>query len=268
MRYQDLRTHSLFDDGTASPEDMVKAAITGGLWSIGFSGHSPLPGSVWTVRPEKLADYFSQTRALQRKYRGILSVFCGLEWDVVTELPSEPTDYVIGSRHSLGSGSEVFDVDHNPQTTENGVARLFDGDYEAAEDAYYAGLAPLLDEPRVSIVGHFDLITKFDEERKIFRYAPPAALDMMEKLVKAGKIFEVNTGAIVRAGRRTPYPSVPLLQALHEMDGKVTLSSDSHRTDTLGFGFEEQLRTLRRCGFREIWLLTENGFCPEEIVSD
>lgn len=265
MIFQDLHTHSLFDDGSATLEDMVSSAIRRGLRSIGFSGHSPMPGSRWAIPQDRLADYFSQARALQRKYRSLISVFCGLEWDISSDLPQYQTDYMIGSKHLLGSGSDAFEVDHCRETTAAGVKRLFDGDFEAAEDAYYAGYTRLLDAPRARIVGHYDLITKFDEERRFFRLAPSAALDMMEKLVKADKIFEVNTGAICRSGRITPYPSIPLLQALHEMGGRVTLSSDSHSTDALLFGFEAQLRSLKDCGFREIWLLSENGFFPEEI---
>ena len=265
MKYQDLHTHSLFDDGSATLEDMVLSAVRCGLSSIGFSGHSPMAGADWTIQQERLPAYFSQARALQKQYRGVISIFCGMEWDLSTPLPEEETDYLIGSQHLLGSGPDAFEIDYYRERTLEGVAHLFSGDYAAAEDAYYAGFEALLNEPRARIVGHYDIITKFDEEHRLFRYAPPSALDMMEKLVKADKVFEVNTGAIHRIGRLTPFPSVPLLQALHEMNGKVTLSSDSHRTDTLLFAFDAQLRTLRECGFREIWLLGEDGFYPEPV---
>ncbi len=44
MRLQDLHTHSLFDDGKASLEAMVCAAVDRGLDAIGLSGHSPIEG--------------------------------------------------------------------------------------------------------------------------------------------------------------------------------------------------------------------------------
>ena len=65
-------------------------------------------------------------------------------------------------------------------------------------------------EPETDIVGHFDLLTKFNERRCFFDEESPAyrraALRAMEALVAAGKIFEVNTGAISRGYRSTPYP--------------------------------------------------------------
>ena len=52
-------------------------------------------------------------------------------------------------------------------------------------------------------------------------------------------MFEVNTGAITRGMRKTPYPSEHLLHALKKQDVKLTLSSDSHSVNTLDGVFEE-----------------------------
>ena len=265
MHIQDLHTHSLYDDGAASLRDMAQAAVSSGLSSFGFSGHSHLPGEFWTMPEEKLADYFREARQLQAEYRGRLSIFCGLEWDVGSPLPEQETDYMIGSVHRLQAADDVFNVDHTAEALAEGVERLFGGDRCAAEEAYYKSFLPLLGNPRVSIVGHFDLISKFDENHELYREAPDCALEMMQKLVTDGKIFEVNTGAISRGYRITPYLSGKLLGALHEMGGKVTLSSDSHNTNTLSFGFDDAIRRLKAYGFSEIWILTHQGFAPEAL---
>ena len=41
---------------------------------------------------------------------------------------------------------------------------IFDGDSDAAAECYFGQLKRVADEPRAQIVGHFDLLTKFNEK--------------------------------------------------------------------------------------------------------
>ena len=129
-------------------------------------------------------------------------------------------------------------VDDSPETTRCFLAEDFDGDSDAAAECYFGQLKRVADEPRAQIVGHFDLLTKFDERERFFDETSPryraAALDAMDALVSAGKIFEVNTGAISRGWRTAPYPSRWALEQLKRRSARVTISSDSHSTDTGG----------------------------------
>ena len=135
---------------------------------------------------------------------------------------------------------------------------------DALAQAYFAQYDKIAAQEKAQIVGHFDLITKFDEQRAFFNPGCPqykkAALAAMEKLVNAGKIFEVNTGAISRGYRTTPYPSRELLLALREMGGRVTVSADAHHTSGVACAFDAAEKLIRECGFTEIWLLSnQNG---------
>jgi len=95
-----------------------------------------------------------------------------------------------------------------------------------------------------------------------------AALDAMEVLVRADKIFEVNTGAISRGYRSEPYPSRELLCALREMGGKVTISADTHHVSSVACAFDLAERTIRACGFREIWRLARVGAAPVFVAEE
>ena len=103
------------------------------------------------------------------------------------------------------------------------------------------------------IIGHFDLITKFNEKRPRFDENEPryrkAAIDAVDSLLTYCRPFEVNTGAISRGYRTTPYPSRGLLEYINARGGCVILSSDSHRADTLNFAFEDALDIVRSVGF-------------------
>lgn len=73
----------------------------------------------------------------------------------------------------------------------------------------------------------------------------------MEKLNDAGKIFEINTGAMFRVGRSVPYPSEYLLRALSEMHGRIVFSSDAHSTDAIAFAFDRASALAEKCGFSD-----------------
>lgn len=73
----------------------------------------------------------------------------------------------------------------------------------------------------------------------------------MEKLNSAGKIFEINTGAMFRVGKSVPYPSEYLLRALCEMHGKIIFSSDAHSKEAVAFAFDRACALAEKCGFSD-----------------
>ena len=160
-------------------------------------------------------------------------------------------------------------MDDSPDTTRRFLAEAFGGDSDAAAECYFAQLRRVADVPRAQIVGHFDLLTKFDEKERFFdetslRYQK-AALDAVDALVSAGKIFEVNTGAISRGWRTTPYPARWILEQLKRRNARVTISSDSHQVDTVACAFDDAKRLLADCGFEEIWVFDGKTFAAQKI---
>lgn len=267
MIRQNLHTHSTFDDGQNTMEEMVRAAINAGLSSIGFSAHTPLPFSAfWTIEESRLPEYFAEARRLKRLYAGRIDVCCGAEWDMLSQVPLEEFDYVIGSAHHVPIGDELYCVDHNPEETAQYLKEFFDSDADAAAETYFAVAADLARIPQVDIVGHFDILTKFDDTHGFYRPDSPryraAALSAVDALVSANKIFEINTGAIARGYRKTPYPSRELLLELQKRGALVTISSDAHAAGEIAFGFAEAERLALECGFTEYWIYDSGAFAP------
>ncbi len=52
-------------------------------------------------------------------------------------------------------------------------------------------------------------------------------------------VFEINTGAITRGYRTTPYPAADQIGYIKSKGGVLILSSDSHAAGTIRYGFEE-----------------------------
>ena len=272
MITQNLHMHSTWDDGKCAIEEMILASKAAGLASVGFSVHGPMPfENRWECPKEKLPDYIAEVRAMKAKYAGAIDVYLGIEWDATAQdLDLSIYDYVIGSVHEIPvPGGGTRSADSNPETTAAYIHECFGGDADAAAESYFAELAKVAQNPEADIVGHFDLLTKFDETHHFFdenslRYRR-AACAAMEGLVKAGKIFEVNTGAISRGYRTTPYPSVQWLRLLREMGGRVTVSADAHHTSGVVCAFDLAERMVRDAGFEEIWVLQGKEFVPVNI---
>ena len=152
-----------------------------------------------------------------------------------------------------------FDYNHLKQ-----CLSFFNGNPERMAEAYYAAFCMAIKTMKPDIIGHFDLITKFDERNTpLFlsneRYQRIARKYLQEAL-KNEIIFEVNTGAMARGLRTTPYPDEQLLYEIKRQDGKVMLSSDSHRMETLDFGFAEAQKMLKEIGFSYLYTIRQNEF--------
>ena len=60
-----------------------------------------------------------------------------------------------------------------------------------------------------------------------------------DALLKTGKPFEINTGAMARGVKSGAYPSVEIIEYLGSRGGRFILAGDSHRKEDLCFGFEK-----------------------------
>ena len=80
---QNLHIHTTYADGKDTPEEIITEAIKRGFDSVGFSEHSYMEFSdyPYQMTPERGEDYKREIRALKEKYRGIIDVFCGMEYE-------------------------------------------------------------------------------------------------------------------------------------------------------------------------------------------
>ena len=135
------------------------------------------------------------------------------------------------------------------------------GDWLALAAQYYETLSTFVTDVRPTVVGHYDLIEKFNENGVLFDSLDPRYLDIAKRHIDRilvhcpDVLFEVNTGAMYRCGKAQPYPAPPLLRYLCEKGAKVIVTSDSHNTASLDFAFDTALDCIRSAGFREVWEL-------------
>lgn len=243
MELKDLHVHTIYSDGKNTPEEMVQAAIAAGLHTLGFSDHSYTAfDERYCIAKDRVSAYQTEIAALREKYRDRIRILCGIEQDYYSDEPTAGYDFVIGSVHYVKCGREYIPVDEDPQILKDAVSHCFGGDVYALCEAYYRTAADVVRKTGATIIGHFDLITKFQEKAPLFdeghpryRAAWQAAADA---LLSTGVPFEVNTSAIPRGWRTTPYPALEIRDYIRAHGGQFLASSDSHRADTLCLGFD------------------------------
>ena len=244
MIRSDLHMHTYYCDGKDSPEEMVKSAIDKGFKAIGFSGHSFAPQDTdWCMGQKQTAEYRKKITALKKKYQGRIKIFCGVEQDYYAPLPAEPFEYSIGSVHDIKTGCLYTSVDNTPQILAEMRDQYFGGDIYALICEYYRLVADVVNKTNCSIIGHFDLISKFNEHGEFFDTQDPRYIDAYrtaaEALLEYGLPFEINTGAMSRGYRSEPYPSMDIIKYIASKGGRFILSSDAHSKENIGYFFDE-----------------------------
>ena len=266
-RKRDFHTHTRWCDGTATADEMARAALALGMEALGFSGHSYTAyDTSCAMLPAEIARYAAEVGEARRRYAGQLEIYLGIEDDLHGDRPAFPRDYTIGSAHEVFADGTFFSVDHTPEILADGVRAHFGGDWYAMTRAYFQSVATVRDVTGCDVVGHFDLVTKFNEGGCRFDEADPRylgpALEAAEHLCRQGCLFEINTGAITRGYRTAPYPSRRLLEAIRGFGGRVLLASDAHHPSNLCGRFAEAAALAASCGYRELWTLTPSGGAP------
>ena len=244
MIRRDYHTHTVFCDGKNTPEEMVRAAIQLGMDEIGFSGHAHQPFDLdYCMSEEDSAAYRKEVSRLKKKYAGKIKIYLGVEKDLYADEDTEGLDYVIGSTHYFHFGDEYPAVDAGEDVLEDTIGRYFGGDALALCEAYYENVAKIGEVIHPDVVGHFDLVTKYNADGKYFDESDPryvaAWKEAADKLLETCSLFEINTGAMFRVGRPRPYPAPEIISYIKERGGEFILSSDSHRASMLCLNFDE-----------------------------
>ncbi len=268
MQLSNCHTHTTFCDGSDTMEEMLNAAISLSFESLGFSVHSPLPfKNEYALKSEKLPDYLKEVSRLKAKYQGKIDIVNGIELDRDSVgVDVSAFDYAIGSVHQLHFSGVGYPVDYSAEVLLDCAREEFDGSFLLLAKHYYSLVNSFICERKPQIVGHFDLIEKFNERGALFdnesKAYQSAALEVVDGICDCCSdiIFEVNTGAMFRCKRSSPYPQRFVLSRLFEREIPITITSDAHCVKALDFAFDEVAALCRSVGFKSCLVSTSRGF--------
>ena len=270
MIRQNLHTHCTYCDGKNTLEEMVLAAIDKGFSSLGFSSHCFSNLSYDECGIKTVVDYeayLSEVEALKQKYKNQISIYRGIELEsrIKDELypnPDPRLDYSIGSIHWFYLDSRHWEVDYKAEILLQ--AKEAFGGFRPLIESYYNEVIEFAKHSSYSITGHIDLVTKFSELNSFGfeneSWYRDTALSAAESVVKCGKLVEVNTGAISRGYRTTPYPAPFILKRLAELNAPIIVTTDCHSANNIDIKYDETVSMLSSYGFTHLYYLTESGF--------
>lgn len=257
--FADYHIHTEFsDDSVYKMEEVVKDAMTLGMDEICFTDHVDYgvkgdwdESSAVPKQPEAINVnyplYTQQIRTLQEQYGHKISIKMGMEFGIQTHTIPKfetlfhryPFDFIILSVH------QVDDQEFWTQDFQKGRTQA---EYN---ERYYQ---ELLNVVRIykdySVLGHLDMITRYDEQGVYpFEKVSDTIAEILKIVIADGKGIEVNTSSH-RYGLNDLTPSRDILNLYKKLGGTVlTLGSDSHIPAHLGAYIEETKRELRAMGF-------------------
>ena len=262
-----FHTHTNFCDGKNSPEDIVLSAIEKGFSAIGFSGHGYTNFDLRYCMKDT-DGYIAQINRLKEKYKNEIQVYLGVEEDAFSPVNRTQFDYIIGSSHYFHINNQYYPIDSNYDCFKR-CLKAFDYDIISLSETYYRSFCNYINFRKPDIIGHFDLITKFDElDSSLFLNNTDydrIAQKYITEAAKSGSIFEINTGSISKGLRTTVYPNENLLYVLKKLNARLIISSDSHNIDTLDFGFKEIKKQLKDIGFTYLFTMNNGNFVKSFI---
>lgn len=271
MILSDFHVHTEYCDGLSTIEENIAEANRKHMESIGFSSHSFMPfDTSYCMTPENEIEYAKNVVNVSQSNTGGVRIYLGLERDFYSPdqlrtLGGYDLDYVIGSVHYIRVGGEYIPVDENECISKKAIDEKFSGDANAYVRKYYDTVSQLAQRDDVDIVGHFDIVTKFNRANKYFdedsKTYKESALEALHCFKEKDKIIEINTGAVSRGYRDKPYPAEFILKEANRIGIRFILSSDSHNCKNLCFGFGECEQMLRSLGIKSAVVLRDNGFC-------
>jgi histidinol-phosphatase (PHP family) len=258
----DYHLHLRSDDLDASAEEHFtpanaeryrQAASERGIEELGVSEHIyrfQESLAVWThpfwreYARDDLDDYCRFVREQTNLRLGIEADFVpGAEERLANVLQARELDYVVGSVHFLSERA----LDMDQYTVWDGSASA-----ERIWESYFATLAAAAHSGLFDILAHPDLVKVWGAERPLpegdlRRYYEPA----VEAIAESDIAVEVSTAGLRKLAREI-YPAPAFLEMCVEAGASFALSSDAHRPEDVGAGYDRALELLGDAGVTEL----------------
>ena len=287
----DFHLHSCFSsDCETSVEDIIKTAKEKGLSAICLTDHYDMDfpdnpdGIEFELDAEKYIAHLRDTKEqLLSEVDGFadsFTIYTGLEQGVMPSTCSKLNNYSKehpGLDFIICSSHVVDGVDpYYPECWQ-----YPDGTYKDANSLYMKYFEDILYNVQnfddYNVYGHIDYIFRYGPvnapsdvfqkvnselfETKYFSRFKDILHEILKTIIQKGKGIEINTGSLYRdLDYMHPHPLI--LSMYKELGGEIlTIGSDAHDLEHIGYGFDEAVELARSFGFK--YLTTFKEMKPE-----
>ena len=256
----DTHLHTSFSLDSETPmADQIEQAIKLGFEGICFTDHIDF-GFPPDQCPELFNgqpftfdfDNYSSTINLYREKYDRIEIYTGVECglqiypEVVkdnTELCSDPElDQVIGSIHLIDKKDPYYPSFWEGKNVNDVMNRYFE-----------LTLLNLQTFDNIDTLGHLDYAARYIGNRDDYKPENYFEItdEVMRCLIDHDIALEINTSPL-KKGFDTINPNPALLERYYMLGGRlITIGSDAHTTDAMGFGFKKAYDILNTIGFKE-----------------
>lgn len=268
MLAADCHVHSAFSSDSETPvEQMIEAAIGQGRSCFYLTDHHDFDYPVGEDERDfilPLDAYTARLEQLREQYADRIQVRIGVELGLMAHIAdkinsyaaSYPFDFIIGSSH-LVHGQDPYYAQYYEGKTEK----------QAYEEYFLSILENVKTFDCFQVYGHLDYVIRYGPNKDKF-YDPMDYYDIFRELltvlIEKGKGIEINTGSLYK-GFSYPHPHETILKLYRQLGGEiVTVGSDAHVPQYVGYGFAEAEDLLKKCGFRHYTLFVQGK--PQQMA--
>lgn len=188
----------------------------------------------------------------REKHRNTLGVIRGIELgqplhnkelaEKIVEI--DELDFILCSLHEIRDKQDFYYLDYNKEDVPSLLNRYFDEITEIVKWNRFDSLAHLT-YPIRYICGEYGIkLNLLDYKGKID--------EILSVLAKNGKALEVNSSGLGMKIRET-LPPEWIIRRFRELGGQyITVGSDSHIAQNIGFRINEVFELIKKCGFDSV----------------
>lgn len=250
----DCHTHTCYSSDSATPvRRQIEEAIRLNLPVLCITDHMDMD------YPEKYNDpfvfdadaYFKELVPLASEYKEQIQLLIGVELGLQPHLGRRlekftaawPFDYVIGSVHIVNSMDPYEDEFWRNRSFTEGCTCYFESVLKNIS------LYDCFDS-----LGHLDYIVRYGPRPQspvTFQDFPEIIDEILKLIIRKGKALECNTAGY-KYGLLAPNPHPSILKRYRQLGGTLlTIGSDGHKPEHLGYDFAKARELLKECGFKE-----------------
>jgi len=249
---QDYHLHTRFSvDCDVPVTEMCEQAIALAIPEICITDHAdfvPQDRGAGYFRPDAYVAEIERCRSL---YGDRVTVRLGVEMGEPHRYPFEsdvladeyPFDFIIGSLHWVGD-QFTLTRDYFERRTP-----------EEAYGLYFAELLVMVRVGGFDVLGHLDAPKRYGFE--VYGPFDPYQFEdhireVLRACVEVGIGLEINTAPLRRPVRELS-PTLPVLRWYRELGGEIlTIGSDAHHVEDLGYGLDLAIEMARAAGFSRL----------------
>lgn len=250
----DFHVHSEFSsDSKAGLSSIIERAIELDMDTICITDHHDMDYQKTVNNPLSFQldvdRYIMAMEEIKKKYCSKIDILTGVELGLMSYLKDEihklveeyKFDFIIGSSHLVKGKDPYFKSFYEGRTEQQAYAEYFESILENVKSIN-----------DYNVYGHLDYVVRYGPNKnKYFKVSDyeDTLEEALKVIIQNGKGIEINTAGL-RKGLGYVHPHKDILKLYKSLGGEiVTVGSDAHIPEDIGYGFKDAACLLQEVGF-------------------